>query len=560
MPEFTSNIEAPLIVENADSLNWDHEADIVVVGFGGAGVCAALESRELNGSVIAIDRFKGGGATANSGGVVYAGGTDVQTAAGFNDTAEEMYNYLNYEGTPVKDSTLREFCDSSAENIRWLQSKGVEFDPTVYDRRTAYPPNGYHLYYTGMEKFHPDVAKPAPRGHRTVGKGASGKEYFAPLEKSARESGVEVLPHCPARRLIIDQSGRVVGVEAEALPESLWGQHDALYRKVDPMKPFNSAKAENFISATADLEAQAKSVRLRLRARKGLVLASGGYNYNLGLYSKFRPDITEVAGELVRGGSMGCDGSGIELGLSAGGALDCMEQVFLSKAISPPEAFSRGVLVGQNGSRLINEDAYLGTVGNAVAEQSDGQAWVILDSPTFWKGIRELLWPISNAFSWWGMPALMNVMMGGTRRASSIAALAHKLGLDEGALSTSIRRYNELAESGVDSDHGKQRINLAAQQSAPFYAVSMSLRNKYAFSGSMPYGGLTVNESTGGVTREDGSTIEGLYAAGRTAVGICSGANFSGLSIADTIFSGRRAARAALSNTSAQAMPSDIAS
>ena len=82
--------------------------------------------------------------------------------------------------------------------------------------------------------------------------------------------------------------------------------------------------------------------------------------------------------------------------------------------------------------------------------------------------------------------------------------------------------------------------------SAPFYAFNLSLLNRYGFSGSMPYGGLTVEEETGAVTRADGSVIDGLYAAGRTAVGVCSGANFSGLSIADTVFSGRRAARAAL--------------
>ncbi|MEM8497144.1 MAG: FAD-binding protein [Pseudomonadota bacterium] len=549
MTQFTSNIAEPLQVDGAEALDWDNEADIVVVGFGGAGVCAALEGRERGASVIALDRFAGGGATANSGGVVYAGGTEVQADAGFSDSADNMFNYLNYEGTPVSEQGLRAFCNSSADNIRWLQDKGVQFESTVYERRTAYPPDGFHLYYTGMEKFNPEVATPAPRGHRTVGKGASGKQYFEPLLNSARDSGVEILPHCPARRLIIDSKGRVLGVEAQALPESLWREHAALYQKVDPMKPFNSAKAEDYIAQTAALEAGAPDKRIRLRAHKGLILASGGYNYNLGLYGQFRPDITSAAADLVRGGSMGCDGSGIELGMTAGGALDCMGQVFLSKALSPPEAFSCGLLVGQDGARLINEDAYLGNVGNAIAQQGEGRAWVVLDSSTFWQGVRQLLWPISNALSWWGMPALMNIIMGGTKRATTIDSLAAKTSIDASALEQSLARYNSLAANGKDADFGKQSVNLVAQNRAPYYAVNMSLRNKYAFSGSMPYGGLTVDEATGGVTRANGSVIEGLYAAGRTAVGICSGANFSGLSIADTVYSGRRAAKAALSNS-----------
>jgi len=550
MTEFTANIDSPLRVDSAEPMDWDYEADLVVVGYGGAGICAALQARELDGSVIALDRFAGGGATANSGGVVYAGGTDIQAQAGFEDSADNMFNYLHFEGTPVSDETLRAFCDGSGDNIRWLQSKGVAFDATVYEKRIAYPPDGYHLYYTGMEKFHPDVARPAPRGHRTVGKGPSGKNYFEPLDRAAADAGVEVLRHSPARRLVMDGAGRVIGVEAQALPDRLHGKHAALYRKVDPMKPFNSAKAEGIIRETAAFEAAADQKRIRLRARGGVILASGGYNYNLALYGRYRPDITAAAPDLVRGGSMGCDGSGIELGISAGGAVDCMGQVFLSKAISPPEAFSKGVLVGATGTRLINEDAYLGNIGNTIAEQSEGRAWIILDSATFREGIRQLLWPIGNALSWWGMPALMNIVMGGTRRGSALSALAKKLDIDAVALENTVNRYNELAERGVDSDHGKQAINLDRQGRPPYYAINMSLRNRYAFSGSMPYGGLTVDENTGGVTREDGTVIEGLYAAGRTAVGVCSGANFSGLSIADTVFSGRRAARAALDGTS----------
>ena len=140
MSEFTSNIESPLQVESADMVEWDHEADLIVVGFGGAGVCAALEAREQGATVIALDRFGGGGATANSGGVVYAGGTDIQAQAGFADSAENMYNYLNFEGTPVSEETLRAFCNSSADNIRWLQSKGVVFESTVYDRSHGLSP------------------------------------------------------------------------------------------------------------------------------------------------------------------------------------------------------------------------------------------------------------------------------------------------------------------------------------------------------------------------------------------------------------------------------------
>ncbi len=546
MPEFTSNISMPLVLETPEDARWEYEADIVAVGFGGAGVVAALQAREHNASVIAVDRFGGGGATANSGGVVYAGGTRIQEEAGFQDSAEEMFKYLSFEGTPVKNETLRRFCDTSRENIEWLMTHGVEFDSSHYTERTAYPPDGYHLYYTGMEKFRPEVARPAPRGHRTVGKGPSGKNYFAALKQAALNKGVKVLLHSPVRRLVMDASGRVIGVEIQAIPEKYHAAHQALYRRVDPMKPFNGAKAESAIEKARELEASLPRRNVLIKARAGVILSSGGYNYNLKFYSRYRPEVTAAADVLVRGGAMGCDGSGIELGMSAGGDLGCMDTVFISKAISPPNEFVKGVLVNLNGERLINEDAYLGNVGNKVVEQENGEAWIILDSPKFWRGFRQLIWPIKNAFSWWGMPALMNVFMGGTKRAGSLDALAGKLGMDGKRLVVTMDAYNKQAADGCDPEFGKQRVNVAPVYKAPFYAVNLSLKNKYGFSGTMPYGGLTVEEETGRVTRADGSVIAGLYAAGRSAVGVCSGSNFSGLSIADTIFSGRRAARAAM--------------
>ena len=74
-------------------------ADVVVVGYGAAGACAALEARAQGADVLAIDRFNGGGATQVSGGIIYAGGgTWVQQQAGIDDTADAMYEYLARRG------------------------------------------------------------------------------------------------------------------------------------------------------------------------------------------------------------------------------------------------------------------------------------------------------------------------------------------------------------------------------------------------------------------------------------------------------------------------------
>ena len=314
-----ADVEPPLIVTDPDAISWADTADVVIVGFGGAGVAAAIQVREDGGSVLVLERFGPfGGATSKSGGVVYAGGTRYLKEAGFDDTAEEMYRYLHHEAPPVRDDTLRRFCETSSANIDWLVSQGVQFGSTPYEERTAYPPDGYFLYYTGMEKFNTQYARSAPRGHRTVGKGATGKNYFAPLKHSALSKGAKLVHHAPVRRLVLNRSGAVIGVEAQVIPPDQYAAHDDIYKKVDPYKLFNSGPAEDAIAECLKFEKTIPQRRALYRARNGVILASGGYNYNLELSSRYNPVFKRAFREIVRGGAMGCSGSGIELGITAG--------------------------------------------------------------------------------------------------------------------------------------------------------------------------------------------------------------------------------------------------
>src|SRR5215469_18378916 len=176
-------------------VRWDIEADVVVVGFGAAGACAALEAAAAGRSVVVLDRFTGGGATALSGGVVYAGGgTPQQRAAGVSDSAEAMFGYLRTEvGDVVPAGTLREFCDDSVGMLAWLESQGVPFEGSLCPDKTSYPTNRHYLYYSGSEVSARDVAPPAPRGHRTRGRGTSGGLLFARLAAAGRKAGVQVV-------------------------------------------------------------------------------------------------------------------------------------------------------------------------------------------------------------------------------------------------------------------------------------------------------------------------------------------------------------------------------
>ncbi|MGW4249585.1 FAD-dependent oxidoreductase, partial [Nocardia sp. NPDC004722] len=199
---------------------WDSSADVVVVGYGGAGVAAALAARESGADVLALDRYLGGGATALSGGIVYAGGgTWVQRAAGVDDDAENMLAYLRAEvGDTVSERTLRRFCEESPAMIDWLSSHGVPFQPSLCPFKTSYPTDDYYLYYSGSENSggFRELATPRQRGHRAHGRGVSGKKLFGPLAESAARRGVRVQTGTRATRLVVED-GRVTGIEATTI-------------------------------------------------------------------------------------------------------------------------------------------------------------------------------------------------------------------------------------------------------------------------------------------------------------------------------------------------------
>jgi 3-oxo-5alpha-steroid 4-dehydrogenase len=172
-----------------------------------------------------------------------------------------------------------------------------------------------------------------------------------------------------------------------------------------------------------------------------------------------------------------------------------------------------------------------------------GHAWLILSQSTVRSMLREVL--SCRSFTWlklYLIPALLNLLFGGTRRARSIEQLAERLGMSPAALRQTIDVYNADARLARDR-LGKDPKNTVPLDTGPFFALNMSIGNKFGFIQTMSLGGLKVNEATGQVIDHDGRAITGLYAAGRAAVGICSVGYYSGMSLADGVFSGRRAGR-----------------
>lgn len=554
----TLPVDPPLVIDSDSGVHWQWRCDVLVVGYGAAGASAAIAAQESGAKTIIAERFEGGGATAKSGGVVYAGGgTKQQQRAGYADTPEAMFQYLRmecglHEGQgAVSESTLRRFCDDSRALVDWLESIGVCFDSDPQHEKTnpktSYPKDGIYLYYSGNEavKEYAAVAEPAPRGHRVRGSFLSGRTLFETLRARVEALGIRTLRQSGVRRLVVDRQNRVLGAELWQLPEGSAAakRHAKLMRRAEALHNVAPRYADGLRAKALAIESQ-HGVPALLRAERGVVLTTGGFIFNRAMVEEHAPKFAMT----MRLGATGCDGSGIRLGLSAGGSVARLDKVSAWRFINPPSAWPQGMVVDDQGQRFCNEQVYGAKLGVQMCEHHRGRAWLIIDRALRRKALREALFGGLWAFQ--SVPSAFLMLF--APRARSAEALAQKIGVPPDALRRTLEQYNAGARRKQDR-LGKSSAYLAELAQPPYYALDVSAGSKTFPCPAITLGGLRVNETSGAVLDSEGHDITGLYAAGRTAVGIASNSYVSGLSLADCLWSGRRAGRAAAGKAALQA-------
>jgi 3-oxo-5alpha-steroid 4-dehydrogenase len=538
-----SDIQPPLQVADADALAWQARCEVLVIGWGAAGACAALEARTQGADVMVADRFVGGGASQKSGGVVYAGGgTAQQRAAGFDDTPEAMFDYLKHETQGViSDDTLRRFCAESAANLAWLEQQGAPYAHSMPPGgKTSYPSDGYFLYYSGNELVpsHGGPRPPAPRGHRTVGKGQCGAVLYAHLKAACLKAGVRTQLQSAARRLVLDARGQVIGAELLCLPAGSpqARQHARLAARAERLQNFAPAYCDSLRRRVAALEREFARPML-VRATRGVILSTGGFIFNREMIREHAPKFRRN----FKVGATGCDGSGVRLGVSVGAAAERLHQVSAWRFINPPLCWPKGIVVNTRGERFCNEEVYGATLGQPLCEEQGGQAWLILDARLRKAAIRQALF----GGYWWfqSLPALA-LMLLSVRKGQTPEQLAAVTGMQPEQLRDSLQAYNKAARGEAADPFGKSEGSRQALDQGPYYACDISVGNPVFPLGALTLGGLKVDEGNGAVLDASGQPVPGLYAAGRAAIGIPSHLYISGLSLADCVFSGRRAGRA----------------
>ena len=360
-----------------------------------------------------------------------------------------------------------------------------------------------------------------------------------------------------ARQLIVSAAGEVLGVRVVQLPPgpeaeecrrlmALATKWQMILPSSFPGAQITCALADPYWRRAARIKA-AHSIERRIRARRGVCLSSGGFIQNRAMVHHYA---ARYDGSMAMG-SPGDNGSGIRLGQSVGGAVDRLEHISSWRFLNPPQAFAAAIMVNARGERYVNEALYGAAVGMALGDQQNGVGWLILDRKLYreaWRQARkDPMLPFQR------QPAKQALLF--ARKARSLDQLAARCGFDPRVLRETVEINNQAVAGWRTDPFGKEQKDMHSIVRGPFYAIDVGAASKLLPLSTMTVGGLKVDEETGEVLRADGSPIAGLYAAGRTAVGLPSHLYVSGLSAADCIFSGRRAGAHAMAAPAAAERP-----
>jgi urocanate reductase len=486
----------------------DYSADVVIAGAGASGLCAAIMARDQGASVIAIDSNHdiGGHAMVSGGRIPLGGGTSLQKKYGIRDSADQVYedhtNFRNPEFRYADRDLVRMWADENAATFEFLIENGVVFNDV--------PPS----IVNGGSVPRLFIAVPYSDNLNETINGSPGSGLMRHLEKSARAKGVTILLKHKLTRLILE----------------------------------NAAPSSKSPRRVAGIVALADGREVIIRARKGVILCTGGHTSNVGFRRMFDPRLTEeyqVAGEPWSRQDADGELLAMEIGASlwaasnqsnpAGYAVTKTTHIgcrygYRNLKWNPKSPmfdlagasgltvrdFQDVILVNQTGQRFWNEmdDSYAflsaclgpngnrGTTGKA---NGGGPIWAIFDSDAVrregWDPKRPNVDPNGFFFSANSIQEL----------AAAIKNPYQREPISPEMLRETVTRYNIHVDAGRDADFGKPSPRYRIQ-TPPFYAAWSTpiLHDTLA--------GLRINTKCQ-VLDIRGRVIPGLYCAGESAGG-----------------------------------------
>lgn len=525
---------------------WDQSFDVVVVGSGAGGMTAALTARAAGASVLIVEKApRYGGSTALSGGGIWAPNNPTLLRAGLGDDPDDVRRYLHaVVGDRVPATRLDTFAAAAPLALEFLerQSRHLRF-----------------FWCRGYSDYHPEYP-----GGRAAGRSIEAKPFdkrrLGAMEAELLESGIagpaglwitatdfhdlnQATRTWLGKRAVLRAAGRVASNLVLRRRMATTGQ--ALIARL--RMALADAGVDLWLSAPVTelvSEADPEGARrvagvvverggrpVRLEARSGVILATGGFDHHPELRAKYLSGVDHDW-------SMGAPtntGDGIRLGEELGAALDLMDDAWWMPAIEQPKgnlfplvserSMPGSLIVNQAGRRFTNESApYVNFIHDQLrldAEQGGHvPAWFIMDQRARQRYQFAGIAPYQALpRSWFKIGTMFS--------APSLADLAGSIGVPADALSGTVARFNEMARAGRDDEfrrgdsaydryYGDPTLTnpcLNELVKAPFYAARL-------VPGDLGTKGGLVTDEHARVLREDGDPIPGLYAVGNTSASV----------------------------------------
>lgn len=518
------------------------EYDIVVVGSGAGGMTAAITAANKGASVVVIEKAaRYGGSSARSGGGVWIPNNDALKSAGVEDTPEAARTYLHsIIGDVVPAEKIDTYIDRGPEMLSFVQKHSaleLQWVPGYSDYYPEAPggraggrsvePSPFEGRRLGedLATLEPDYAR-APKNFVIT---QADYKWLNLLMRNPR--GPLRAMKVGARFLWANLTKKHLLVRGQALMAGLRiGLRDANVPLL-----LNTALTDLIVEdgVVRGVKVVANGEEQTIRARKGVILASGGFEHNDEMRKQYQ---RAPIGTEWTVGAKANTGDGILAGQAVGGAVDFMDDAWWGPSFpltgGPWFALSERslpgcIMVNASGKRFGNESApyveathsmYGGTHGRGDGPGENIPAWLILDQRYRNRYTFAGITPRTPFPGRW-------LKAGVLVKAGSVAELAEQIGVPAEALTETVERFNGFARSGKDEDFGrgesqydhyygdplnKPNPSLGVIGKAPFYAFRV-------VPGDLGTKGGLATDVDARVLREDGTVIAGLYAAGNVS-------------------------------------------
>lgn len=528
-------------MEKSTNEKWDASFDVVIVGSGAAGLSTALTAQLRGLSSVVIEKTdKYGGSTSLSGGALWIPNNLYLKQAGQKDTIENARTYLDSTvGDRVPEARKEAYLKRGTDMVAFFHEKTKHV-------RFEYIP-GYSDYYPerpgglqegrsveppvfNLKKLGPELKNLRTAGMDTRGLTINAYEFHK-LNMITRTMAGKTTALKVGMRLI---RGKLSGAHYSSLGEALIGRLRLSLMdekgEVWLSTPFEDLIMDN--GKVAGVVAVKDGKKIRIQAKSGVVLASGGFSHNQELREEYLPSPTKTEWTSA---SPGQTGDVLDSAVKAGGTLDLMDKVWGAPSAKPEgEApfflvADRGIpgmiIVNGAGQRYLNEGIAYHEFIDEMYEKNTAEAptipsWMIIDETSKKRYMILGLFPGQAFHERW-------IDSGFIKVAHTPEQLAEKIDVPKDNLLDTIIRFNKLAIDGKDLDFKRgdsaydqyygdptlKNPSLAPLDKGPYYALPV-------YPGDIGTKGGLVTDANARVIREDGTPIEGLYASGNCSASV----------------------------------------